>query len=150
MCSRLRDERGAAVTVWTILLATALTLIIGLAVDLSGQVVADTIGGAQFSGIGGHEDFVSGPGLSADGRSLICLPSSSTVNGQLITRILPKLPSGSVISTPRHQVDVVITEYGTAELAGKTIRERAMALASIGHPEMRDDLLAVAENWPAD
>ncbi|HNJ97403.1 MAG TPA: acetyl-CoA hydrolase/transferase C-terminal domain-containing protein [Ilumatobacteraceae bacterium] len=121
-----------------------------LAVDLSGQVVADTIGGAQFSGIGGHEDFVSGPGLSADGRSLICLPSSSTVNGQLITRILPKLPSGSVISTPRHQVDVVITEYGTAELAGKTIRERAMALASIGHPEMRDDLLAVAENWPAD
>ena len=121
-----------------------------LAVDLSGQVVADTIGGAQFSGIGGHEDFVSGPGLSADGRSLICLPSSSTVNGQLITRILPKLPSGSVISTPRHQVDVVITEYGTAELAGRTIRERAKALASIGHPDVRDDLLAVAENWPAD
>lgn len=121
-----------------------------LAVDLSGQVVADTISGAQFSGIGGHEDFVSGPGLSADGRSLICLPSSSTVNGQLITRILPKLPAGSVISTPRHQVDIVITEYGTAELAGRTIRERAKALASIGHPEMRDDLLAVAENWPAD
>lgn len=121
-----------------------------LAVDLSGQVVADTIGGAQFSGIGGHEDFVSGPGLSADGRSLICVPSSSTVNGQLITRILPKLPAGSVISTPRHQVDVVITEYGIAELAGRTIRERAKALASIGHPDVRDDLLAVAENWPAD
>ena len=113
-------------------------------------MVADTISGKQFSGIGGHEDFVSGPGLSADGRSLICLPSSSSVNGELVTRIVPKLPSGSVISTPRHQVDLVITEYGAAELAGRTIRERAMALASIGHPDVRDDLLAVAENWPQD
>ncbi len=121
-----------------------------LAIDLSGQVVADTIGGTQFSGIGGHEDFVSGPGLSADGRSLICLPSSTTVNGELVTRILPKLPSGSVISTPRHQVDVVVTEYGAAELSGRTIRERALALAAIGHPDVRDDLLAVAQNWPAD
>jgi len=121
-----------------------------LGVDLAGQVVADTISGTQFSGIGGHEDFVSGPGLSADGRSLICVPSSTTVNGQLISRIMPKLPAGSVISTPRHQVDVVITEYGSAELAGRTIRERARALASIGHPDMRDDLLAVADNWPAD
>lgn len=121
-----------------------------LAIDLSGQVVADTIGGTQFSGIGGHEDFVSGPGLSADGRSLICLPSSTTVNGELVTRILPKLPSGSVISTPRHQVDVVVTEYGAAELSGRTIRERALALAAVGHPDVRDDLLAVAQNWPAD
>ena len=121
-----------------------------LGVDLSGQVVADTIGGMQFSGIGGHEDFVSGPGLSADGRSLICLPSSTTVNGQLVSRIMPKLPAGSVVSTPRHQVDVVITEYGAAELAGRTIRERAHALAAIGHPDVRDDLLAVSEAWPAD
>jgi len=121
-----------------------------LAVDLAGQVVADTIGGAQFSGIGGHEDFVSGPGLSADGRSLICLPSSSIVGGQLVTRILPMLPAGSVVSTPRHQVDVVITEYGVAELAGRTIRERAIALATIGHPDVRDELLAVASTWPKD
>lgn len=121
-----------------------------LAVDLAGQVVADTIGGTQFSGIGGHEDFVSGPGLSADGRSLVCLPSSSTVGGQLVTRILPSLPAGSVVSTPRHQVDVVITEFGVAELMGRTIRERAMALASIGHPEVRDDLMAMAATWPRD
>jgi acyl-CoA hydrolase len=121
-----------------------------LAVDLAGQVVADTINGKQFSGIGGHEDFVSGPGLSADGRSLICVPSSTMVNGELISRILPSLPAGSVISTPRHQVDVVITEYGAAELQGRTIRERAVALAGIGHPDMRDDLLAVAQNWPQD
>ena len=121
-----------------------------LAVDLAGQVIADTIGGAQFSGVGGHEDFVSGPGLSADGRSLICLPSSSIVGGQLVTRILPMLPAGSVVSTPRHQVDVIITEYGIAELAGRTIRERAIALASIGHPDVRDELLAVASTWPKD
>ncbi|HAP77363.1 MAG TPA: 4-hydroxybutyrate CoA-transferase [Acidimicrobiaceae bacterium] len=121
-----------------------------LAVDLAGQVVADTISGTQFSGIGGHEDFVSGPGLSADGRSLVCLPSSSMVNGELITRILPKLPAGSVVSTPRHQVDVVITEFGAAELMGRTIRERARALAAIGHPDLREELLAVAETWPQD
>ncbi len=121
-----------------------------LAVDLAGQVIADTIGGMQFSGVGGHEDFVSGPGLSADGRSLICLPSSSTVQGQLVTRILPSLPAGSVVSTPRHQVDVIVTEYGVAELAGRTIRERAVALASIGHPDVRDELLAVASTWPKD
>ena len=121
-----------------------------LAVDLAGQVVADTIGGTQFSGIGGHEDFVSGPGLSADGRSLVCLPSSSTVGGQFVSRILPSLPAGSVVSTPRHQVDVVITEFGVAELAGRTIRERAMALAEIGHPDARDALKAVAATWPRD
>ncbi len=121
-----------------------------LVVDLAGQVVADTINGKQFSGIGGHEDFVSGPGLSADGRSLICLPSSTLVNGEVVTRVVPKLPSGSVVSTPRHQVDVVITEYGAAELQGRTIRERAIALAAIGHPDCRDDLLAMASNWPQD
>jgi acyl-CoA hydrolase len=121
-----------------------------LAVDLAGQVIADTIGGVQFSGVGGHEDFVSGPGLSSDGRSLICLPSSSIVGDQLVTRILPMLPAGSVISTPRHQVDVIITEYGVAELAGRTIRERAVALAEIGHPVVRDELMAVATTWPKD
>jgi acyl-CoA hydrolase len=121
-----------------------------LGVDLAGQVVADTIGGMQFSGVGGHEDFVSGPGLSADGRSLVCLPSSSVVQGQLVTRILPMLPAGSVVSTPRHQVDVVITEYGAAELMGRTIRERAIAMAGISHPDVRDELRAVAHNWPKD
>jgi acyl-CoA hydrolase len=55
-----------------------------------------------------------------------------------------------VVSTPRHQVDVVITEHGVAELAGRTIRERAVALAEIGHPDVRDELLAVAHTWPKD
>jgi len=121
-----------------------------LAVDLAGQVVADTIAGMQFSGVGGHEDFISGPGLDATDRSLICLPSTSTVNGQLTSRILGALPAGSVVSTPRHQVDVIITEFGIAELEGRTIRERARAMASIAHPQFRDELLASAEMWPKD
>jgi acyl-CoA hydrolase len=121
-----------------------------LAVDLSGQVMADSINGVQFSGVGGHEDFVAGPGLNLAGRSLICLPSTSTVNGVVTSRIMTQFPSGSIVSTPRHQVDVIITEYGIAELEGRTIRERARALAQIGHPDFRDELLERAERWPED
>jgi acyl-CoA hydrolase len=121
-----------------------------LAIDLSGQVMADTINGVQFSGVGGHEDFVSGPGLTLGGRSLICLPSTTTVNGLLTSRIMAQFPSGSVVSTPRHQVDVVITEFGIAELEGRSIRERSRALAAIGHPQFRDELNAAADRWPAD
>jgi acyl-CoA hydrolase len=119
-----------------------------MAVDLSGQIVADTIGGTQFSGIGGHEDFVAGAALELSDRSLVCLPSSTSVDGDLVSRITPKLPSGSIVTTPRHMVDVVITEHGVAELRGLTVRERARALAGIGHPDFRDELLAVAEVWP--
>jgi acyl-CoA hydrolase len=121
-----------------------------LAVDLAGQVVADTIGGTQFSGVGGHEDFVSGPGLDSSDRSLICLPSTTMVNGILTSRIMGILPAGSVVSTPRHQVDTIITEFGVAELEGRTIRERAHALAAIAHPQFRDELLASGESWPQD
>jgi acyl-CoA hydrolase len=121
-----------------------------LAVDLSGQVMADSINGVQFSGVGGHEDFVSGPGLTADGRSMVCLPSTSTVNGVLTSRILPTFPSGTVVSTPRHQMDLVITEWGVAELHGRTIRERALALAEVGHPDFRDELRERAKVWPSD
>lgn len=121
-----------------------------LAIDLAGQVVADTISGKQFSGIGGHEDFVSGPSLSADGRSLICLPSTTNLSGEMVSRVMAQLPSGSVVSTPRHQVDVVVTEYGAAELQGRTILERALALAHIAHPSFRDQLIAAAHRWPQD
>lgn len=121
-----------------------------LAVDLAGQIVADTIAGRQFSGVGGHEDFVGGPGLDPTDRSLVCLPSSSILNGERVSRILATMPAGSVVSTPRHQVDVVITEFGIAELEGRTIRERSRALAAIGHPDFREELLAAAERWPED
>ena len=121
-----------------------------MAVDLSGQVIADSVDGKQFSGIGGHEDFVAGPGLTTSGRSLICLPSTTIVNGQRMSRILGRLPMGSVVTTPRHQVDVIITEFGVAEIAGLSINERAQALAEISHPDFRDQLLSTAAEWPSD
>ncbi|CAN5577481.1 acetyl-CoA hydrolase/transferase C-terminal domain-containing protein [soil metagenome] len=119
-----------------------------LAVDLAGQAVADTLAGAQYSGIGGHEDFVAASGLELEDRSLICLRSSTTVNGRRISRIASQFPAGTIITTPRHQLDVVVTEHGVAELRGRTVRERARALAAIAHPEFRDQLLADAEVWP--
>lgn len=111
-----------------------------LTIDLWGQAVADTIGARQFSGIGGHEDFVSVSGLELEDRSLLCLPSTSSVNGEVVSRIVAALPAGAVVTTPRHQLDVVITEYGIAELRGRTVRERALALADIAHPAERDTL----------
>jgi acyl-CoA hydrolase len=116
-----------------------------LAIDIQGQVVADTITGDQFSGIGGAEDFVAGAGLELSDRSLICLPSTFTKDGVLQSRIVPWFGPGAVITTPRHQVDVIVTEYGAAELEGRTVRERGEALAAIAHPEFRDGLLAAAE-----
>lgn len=119
-----------------------------MAIDLSGQVMADSLGGNQFSGVGGHEDFVGAPGLAIDDRSLLCLPSTSTVDGRLVSRIAPSLETGSIVSTPRHQIDVVITEFGVAELHGRTVRERAAALAEIAHPDFRDELRERAKEWP--
>jgi acyl-CoA hydrolase len=116
-----------------------------LSLDLYGQVVADSIGGKQISGVGGHEDFVAGAELHTDAHSLICLPSTVATGGTLSSRIVGSLPAGSVVSTPRHHTGVVVTEYGAAELTGLTVRERARALADIAHPDFRDDLHALAE-----
>lgn len=115
-----------------------------LAVDIQGQVIADTIDGGQFSGIGGAEDFVAGAGLELSDRSLICLPSTFVKDGELRSRIVPWFGPGAVITTPRQQVDVIVTEYGAAELEGRTVRERGEALAAIAHPQFRDALLAAA------
>jgi acyl-CoA hydrolase len=117
-----------------------------LAIDAHGQVVADTISGDQFSGIGGAEDFVAGAGLELSDRSLICLPSTFSKDGELQSRIVPSFGPGAVITTPRHQVDVIVTEYGVAELEGKTVRERGEALAAIAHPQFRDEILAAARS----
>ena len=116
-----------------------------LAVDIHGQVVADTIHGSQFSGVGGHEDFISGPALSLEGHSLLCMPSTARVGEETISRIVPWFDRGEVITTPRHQVDVIVTEHGAAELQGKTVHQRGEALAAIAHPDFRDELLEAAE-----
>ncbi len=111
-----------------------------LMVDLYGQIVADHIGDRQVSGVGGHEDFVAGAELHLDSRSLICLSSTVEVGGQRQSRIVAELPAGAVVSTPRHHTGVVVTEYGAADLSGRTVRERASALAEIAHPDFRNEL----------
>jgi acyl CoA:acetate/3-ketoacid CoA transferase beta subunit len=116
-----------------------------LEVDLYGQVVADNIGGAQISGVGGHEDFVAAADLHLDAHSLICMTSTVTVGGEVRSRIVPLLPEGAVISTPRHHTNVVVTEHGVAELAGLTVRERAHALAEIAHLDFRAALHGAAD-----
>ncbi|MGZ4683544.1 MAG: acetyl-CoA hydrolase/transferase family protein [Acidimicrobiales bacterium] len=116
-----------------------------LTIDLWGQAVADTIGNRQFSGIGGHEDFVSVAGFELEDRALLCMPSTAMVAGQRISRIAAELAAGAVITTPRHQLDLVVTEFGVASLRGRTVHERAVALAEIAHPEYRDDLLEHAD-----
>lgn len=117
-----------------------------LSVDLFGQVNADSITGVQHSGIGGHEDFLAGAGRISAGRSLICLPSMVRVGQQSRSRIVAQLDVGSLVTSPRHQVDIVVSEYGAAELAGRTVGERARALAEIAHPEFRDELCEAARD----
>ena len=116
-----------------------------LAVDVHGQVVADTRDGEQFSGIGGHEDFVSGSGLQLSDRSILCLPSTYRAGEAVHSRIVPWFAAGTVITTPRHHVDAIVTEYGVAELQGKTVHQRGRALAAVAHPDFRDGLLEAAE-----
>jgi len=116
-----------------------------LMLDLLGQVVADSIDGRQYSGIGGHEDFTSGGSFEADDRSLVCLPSTIEIDGVTRPRILARLEAGAVVTTPRHQLDVVVTEYGAAEVSGLTVRQRAHALAEIAHPDHRDGLHEAAD-----
>ncbi len=121
------------------------TINAALAVDIHGQVIADTIDGMQYSGIGGHEDFVAGPALELEDRSLLCLPSTYTRDGEVRSTIVPWFAAGAVITTPRHQVDVIVTEHGAAELQGLTVHQRGEALAAIAAPQFRDGLLEAAQ-----
>jgi 4-hydroxybutyrate CoA-transferase len=109
-----------------------------LQVDLYGQVNAETIGTLQFSGVGGQVDFVRGATLSKGGKSIIALPS--TAAGGKLSRIVPYLDHGSVVTTSRCDVHYVATEYGAVNLKGKSVRERAEALIGIAHPKFRDEL----------
>jgi 4-hydroxybutyrate CoA-transferase len=107
-------------------------------VDLTGQIVADSIGHRLYSGVGGQMDFVRGAALAPEGRAIIALPS--TAAGGSVSRITTSLRQGAGIVTTRAHVRTVVTEWGVAELFGKSIRERAEALISIAHPDFRDDL----------
>jgi 4-hydroxybutyrate CoA-transferase len=109
-----------------------------LEVDLSGQVVADTIGYRQYSGTGGQADFVRGTAWSKGGRSIIALHSTAA-DGK-ISRIRPSIAEGAAVVTNRADVHYVVTEHGVANLRGKSVHDRAEALIGISHPDFRGRL----------
>ena len=111
-------------------------------VDLTGQVVADSVGFRFYSGIGGQVDFIRGSAMSKGGKPIIALPS--TAKKGTVSRITPKIADGSGVVTSRGDVHYVVTEYGIATLRGRSVRERALELIQVAHPKFRDDLLREA------
>ncbi|MFI5254952.1 MAG: acetyl-CoA hydrolase/transferase family protein [Candidatus Limnocylindrales bacterium] len=113
-----------------------------IAVDLSGQVSADSIGYRLYSGVGGQMDFIRGAALAEEGRAIIALPSTAA-DGKL-SRITATLAPGSGVVTTRAHVRTIVTEWGVAELFGKSIQQRAWELIAIAHPDFREELTAQA------
>lgn len=109
-----------------------------LQVDLMGQVNAEMIGRRQISGVGGQIDFIRGASRSKNGKSIIAMPSTA-VKGT-ISRIVAQLDAGAAVTTSRNDVHFVVTEYGVADLRGKTLHARAQALIAIAHPAFREQL----------
>ncbi|WP_040247791.1 acetyl-CoA hydrolase/transferase family protein [Psychroserpens mesophilus] len=106
-------------------------------VDVTGQVCADSIGSKMYSGVGGQMDFIRGASLSEGGKAIIALPS---VTKKGISRIVPALKTGAGVVTTRAHIHYVVTEYGVANLYGKTIQERVKSLVDIAHPDHREDI----------
>jgi 4-hydroxybutyrate CoA-transferase len=116
-----------------------------LMVDLTGQVHSESIGMRQYSGTGGQLDFVRGSQMSRGGKSFIALSSSVDSRKQGRTsRIVLAAPQGTVVTTPRTEVQYVVTEFGSVNLKELTMRERALALIDIAHPDFRQELLEQA------
>jgi 4-hydroxybutyrate CoA-transferase len=113
-------------------------------IDLTGQVVADSIGERIYSGIGGQMDFVRGAQLAEGGKAIIALPS--TAKGGAVSRIVARLQPGAGVVTTRGHVQYVATEYGVVNLAAQPLRRRADLLISIAHPDMRPELSAAAKS----
>ena len=116
-----------------------------VAVDLYGQVAAESAGSRQISGTGGQLDFLAGASASRGGKAFICMKSIHTHrDGSIQSRILPQF-NGDIITSPRSQVYFIATEFGVVNLEGQSTWERAEALISIAHPDFRDELIAEAE-----
>lgn len=109
-----------------------------LEVDFFGQVCAESIGLRHFSGSGGQSDYVRGAQLSRGGKSFIAFPS--TAKNDTISKINPTLSTGSLVTTSKNDVDMIVTEYGIAKLRGRTLAERTRALIQIAHPKYREKL----------
>jgi len=115
-----------------------------LEVDLTGQVCTDQIGHRFYSGIGGQADFMRGAARSPGGKAIIAMPS--TAQHHTLSRIVPTLSTGGGVTTTRGDVQFVVTEYGVADLRGKSIMERALSLIGISHPRFRAELLMHAKS----
>jgi acetyl-CoA hydrolase len=111
-------------------------------VDLTGQVCADSIGSKLYSGVGGQLDFIYGASRSKGGVPIIALPSMA----KSFSRIVPSLKIGAGVVTTRNHVHYIVTEYGIAELYGKSIRQRAQSLINIAHPMVREELTKQAKD----
>lgn len=107
-------------------------------VDLMGQVVSECIGKTQISGVGGQVDFVRGASMAKNGRSIIAMPSTVKEKS---SKIVIKIDDYAAVTTSRNDVDYVVTEYGIAELKGKTLRQRSENLIKIAHPKFREELI---------
>ncbi len=116
---------------------------VGLEIDLTGQVCADSLGYKFYSGIGGQVDFIRGASRSRGGKAIIAMPS--TAKDGTVSRIVPHLTEGAGVVTTRGDVHYVVTEYGIAYLHGKSIRERVMDLINIAHPKFRNELIQAAK-----
>ncbi len=116
-----------------------------LEVDLTGQVCADSMGYLFYSGIGDQANFIRGAAMSRGGFSVIALPS--TARGGTVSRIVPNLSMGAGVATLRADVNFVVTEYGIAQLRGKSIYQRVMELAQIAHPKFRESLIESAKTY---
>lgn len=111
-----------------------------LEVDLTGQACSESIGPKQYTHPGGQLDFVNGAFRSRGGKSILAFESLANTPEGPVSRITAQLKPGAIVTTPRHDIDYVITEYGIAHLKGQSVRERAKRLIAIAHPDFRDQL----------
>ena len=115
-----------------------------LAIDLVGQTTAESLGPKLFSGAGGQVPFQIGALLSKGGRAVTVIPSIADTPAGRVSRIMPTLPEGTTVTIHKNCTDRIVTEYGVAELRGRSVREKAEALINVAHPDFRDELRAVA------
>jgi butyryl-CoA:acetate CoA-transferase len=117
-----------------------------LEVDLYGQISSESSGFRQISGTGGQLDFATGAYLSKGGKSIICCTSSyKDTEGNLQSRIVPTMAPGTIVTVPRNQAHIIVTEYGKCDVAGRSTWERTECIINIAHPDLRDGLVKEAE-----